>query len=165
MISCDAASNQAQPVLREEMESRRGVRRSYVARTTSQGFDVVKIDPQWTWQKEPVLRIAECSTLKENWDSYGGHAPSFDTVLAAIDLIDAIPQHEPPRPRIVPLATGGIQLEWKVDQRELDIEIGSDSTYRYLKFDPSITSGELENELPLNSLSEVEDLLSWLITG
>ncbi|MEO5631782.1 MAG: hypothetical protein ABIQ24_03665 [Nitrospiraceae bacterium] len=149
----------------EEMESRRGTRRSYVVRTTSQGVDVVKVDPQWTWQKEPVLRIAECVALKENWDSYGGHPPSFDTVLAAIDLIDAIPQHDPPRPRVVPLATGGIQLEWKVSQRELDIEISPGSTYRYLKFDPRITSGELDNELPLDSLSDVEDLLSWLITG
>jgi hypothetical protein len=165
MITCDAASNKAMPVLREEMESRKCARRSYVVKTSSHGIDVLKIDPQWTWQKQSVLSIAECFTLTENWDSYGGHPPSYDTVLAAIDLIDAIPQHNPPRPRVVPLANGGIQLEWKVSQRELDIEIGPDSSYRYLKFDPSVTTGELDNELPLESLADVEDLLSWLITG
>lgn len=166
MISCDAASNLAHPVLwEEEMESHRSARRSFIVKTTSQGNAVVKIDPQWTWQKEPVLRIAECCTLKDNWDSYGGHPPSFDTVLAAIDLIDSIPQHDPPRPRVVPLATGGIQFEWKVGQRELDIEVSPDSTYRYLKFDPSKTGGDLNSEFPLDSLSGVENLLSWLIAG
>jgi hypothetical protein len=162
MISCDAASVQAQPVLREDTESRRGYRRSFAVRTSSQGVKVVKIDPQWTWQKEPVLRIAECSLLPENWDSYGGRPPSFDTVLAAIDLIDAIPQHDPPRPRVVPLSTGGIQLEWKVGRRELDIEVGPDATYRYLKFDPRVLDDQLDTEQPLISLSDVKDLLSWL---
>ncbi|HJT19477.1 MAG TPA: hypothetical protein VJ746_03340 [Nitrospira sp.] len=125
----------------------------------------MKIDPQWTWQKEPVLRIAECAVLKEGWDSYGGHPPSFDTVLAAIDLIDAIPQHDPPRPRVVPLSSGGIQLEWKLGQRELDIEIAPDSTYRYLKFDPAGSNEQLQTEQPLTDLSEAENLLAWLISG
>ncbi|ULA59828.1 MAG: hypothetical protein LZF60_160158 [Nitrospira sp.] len=164
MITCDAACSQSQPVFEEESNARWGSRRSFLLRNTPQGIDVIKDDPQWTWQKELVLQVIACYSLEPNWDSYGGLSPSIETVWAAIELIDSIPQFDPPRPRIVPLATGGIQFEWRLDQKELDIEVAEDGSYRSLKFDPSSSANDTEKELPLTSLSEVKGLLSWLVS-
>src|SRR6266849_2374424 len=123
MIMVDAATTQAQPVMREEEVHSPRVERTYYLRPMStQGVQVVKIPPQWTWQIEPVKRVLECIALKNNWDSYGGKIPSFDTAIAVIDFIDRMPASSSLTPRVVPLSTGGIQLEMSRAGKALEVE-------------------------------------------
>jgi hypothetical protein len=159
----DAASIQTQPAFFDECENEMVVRQ-YVVRHNAQGVEVVKIPPEWTWQLESVKRILECLSLGENWNSYGGHPPSLNTALTAIDLLSVIPYADFPRPRVVPIATGGIQFEWENGRRELDIEVRDDGTIEYLKVDDANPDGEEGRFTSVNSLN-LKSLLTWLVTG
>lgn len=159
----DIASVQAQPTqptLVESFHDQRAVR-PYVVKRSAQGVEVIKIPPHWTWQVEPVKRALECLSLTENWDSYGGQTPSHDTVLSVIDFISMIPFDNLPRPRVVPLASGGIQLEWSTGSRELDIEFRPDGLIEFLRVEGD-SDGE-EGKLVSFTPDHVKSLIAWLI--
>jgi hypothetical protein len=161
MIS-DAASIEAEPVMIEEFCIRKRLP-SFLFKATAQGMEVIKIPPQWSWQLEPVKRVLECLSLPPNWNSYGGKSPSLDTARAAIEFIDMIPYEDPPRPRVIPLSSGGIQLEWHNGERDLEVDFRPDGSALCLKVNAG-EDGE-EEELKSVSSSDVETLLAWLIAG
>ena len=161
MIAFDAVSVQAWPTMAEEFKDRR-ILRSYFPQGSAQGVRVIKIPPEWTWQVEPVKRILECLSLPDNWNSYGGHSSSYDAALVAIDFLSVVPFDNPPRPRVVPLPSGGIQLEWSKGQRELDVEFRPDGSIVFLKVQGD-SEGE-EGKLASFTSTHVNSLVSWLVT-
>ena len=155
MITADACTIQAQPVMREEDFRNVKVERPYFLRPTAQGVDVIKIPPQWTWQLEPVKKVVACLALKGNWDSYGGKVPSIDTVLAVIQFIDQMPANSRLIPRVVPLSTGGIQLDFRRGDKALEVEFLPDGRVHYLESD-----GDVDREGP--AVLSSEKIYSWI---
>ena len=158
MMTADAVTIQSQPTMR--LESHQGrQRQDYFLREDTQGVGVIKLPPEWTWQVEPIKKILGTLHLPENWDSYGGHTPTREAAETAIQLIASITLADPPRPRVVPLGTGGIQLEWKNGQRELEMECGSAGSVEVLKIE-----GDAEGELcPARTPADVISLFAWLM--
>jgi len=68
-----------------------------------------------------AARIGELERLEDNWDSYGAKpmAPVTRSLLPL--LIDAVHEAGLPRPYLIPVADGGVQLEW--DRADLDAEL------------------------------------------
>lgn len=151
---------QDDPVMLEEVQPQRFVR-TFHTQIDAQGVQVVRIAPQWTWQLEPVKRLLECLSLKENWDSYGGRPPLLQPVLKAIEFLDMIPYDNPPRPRIVPLSSGGIQLEWSYSGRELEIEFPPEGPVGFLGAENA--TDEQEGRVTSFSPADVRSLMAWLI--
>lgn len=58
----------------------------------------------------------DLAALEENWDGYGA-APPTPEALAVLDLLT-----------IVPLNTGGLQIEWHPLSGDTEIEIAPDGT-------------------------------------
>jgi len=116
------------------------------------------------WQVDAVKRILQFQLLRDNWDSYGGHPPSFDVILTAYSVVRNITLDDPPKPSIVPVPGGGIQFEWRKGRRELEIEVRPDGSIEYLKIEDGDPIGDGE-ELESASTGVVESLLSWLIAG
>lgn len=158
IVMDDAISNQVQPAMLEEGQNHRAVRPSVIQRS-AQGVKVVKIPPEWTWQCEPVKQLIECLSLKENWNSYGSRPLSEDSVFFAIDFLSAIPHVNPPRPSVVPLPSGRVQLEWRKGERELDIEFWPDGSIEFLKEGPE---GE-EKKIPAFTTGHAQSLIAWLL--
>ena len=158
MIANDSATVQAQPIMQEEEFRNPRVERPYFLRPTSQSFEVIKIPPQWTWQVEPVKRVLECLSLKENWDSYGGKAPSLNTAIAVVDVIDRMPANNTVIPRVVPLSTGGIQLELSRGSKGLEIEFSPNGEILYLQSDGD---KEVEDSAAL-SQEQITSWMTWL---
>lgn len=160
MMTADAVTIQSQPTMRHEShQGQQG--RDYFLREDAQGVGVIKLPPEWTWQVEPIKKILEVLSLPENWDSYGGHAPRKEAAETAIQIIASIVQADPPRPRVVPLGTGGIQLEWKKGAREIELECGPDGLVEALKIE-----GDAEGEpYPTCSPTDVVNLFAWLMAA
>lgn len=158
MIANDSATAQAHPVMQEEEFRNLRVERPYFLRPTSQSFDVIKIPPQWTWQVEPVKRVLECLSLKENWDSYGGKVPSLAIAIAVVDVIDRMPANNTVLPRVVPLSTGGIQLELSRGSKGLEIEFSPNGAILYLQSDGD---KEVEDSATL-SQEQITSWMTWL---
>src|SRR5918998_238559 len=73
------------------------------------------------WLPEAGRQIDDLLALAPGWDSYSARQITGDAGSRAFALLEEQTQHETPRPSIVPMARGGIQLEWHL--RNLNIEI------------------------------------------
>lgn len=115
------------------------------------------------WPDRALRRIAELAMMRENWDGYGSPAPDTDVLRNAITLIKAIDiggfGSFLPAPTLVPTMNGGIQLEWRVQTRELELELVLDGPPEYLKS----AHGEPFEESVVSTPATLGALLSWLV--
>lgn len=116
------------------------------------------------WEVNPIKTVLGLQWLASNWDGYGSPAPSKALIDASIGFIRKIAEVGPEGllpPNIVPLPGGGIQLDWHIGSRELEIPIFPDRHIEFL----TVEDGEPQLEGELNSYNQVRLLLSWLAAG
>ncbi len=114
-----------------------------------------------SWQREAINKVIRLSELQENWDSYGTPPPCLNTINAAIDLIQILKIEDLPVPEVIPTADGGIQFEWDVMGKELEIEVTQHREIEYLK----CQSGDPLEEGPVNGLVNIFTLFLWLYSS
>ncbi len=103
--------------------------------------------------------LDELSTLPIGWDSYGSPKISDDLIMAAKRFLYQL-EFEFIAPRVVPVSGGGIQLEWQIGERELELEFTDSENIGYLK---------VRNEKPieesqfnLNDFNAGRSAIQWL---
>jgi len=71
---------------------------------------------------DPVMQgFADLITLEPKWDSYSGKPIERSAIDKAMALLDALLSATSPAPSIVPLSSGGLQVEWH--RHDIDLEI------------------------------------------
>jgi hypothetical protein len=128
--------------------------------------------PQWSrvvlvgelsqWQVGAIRKLFQLLALPHDWDSYGSPPPSEVAVTAAVHLILGIDIDYFVSPRIVPVSGGGVQLEWSLGPREIEIEFGDEGSASYLKSHHGKPIEEGPTSLADASL--IRSLLMWLMT-
>lgn len=130
--------------------------------TSSQWSDVVLLSELSRWQIEAVRKLFQLLALPRDWDSYGSPPPSEVAVTVGVRLILGIDLDYFVSPRIVPVSGGGVQLEWSLGSREVEIEIDDEGSAEYLK--SSYGKPIEEGPLSLGDLTQIRSLLTWLMT-
>jgi hypothetical protein len=74
------------------------------------------------WLNAVTSRFFELQALGNDWDGYGSPAPSPSVVFAAFERFGAIIPINAPAPAIFPTTSGGVQFEWTVGGRHIEIE-------------------------------------------
>jgi hypothetical protein len=82
--------------------------------------------------KNFISRLSELTQLEENWDSYGGSPPSVDLVNKIVGLLSRANLLERTVIDAFPNPKGGIQLEWSVDDWEVEVGFYPDDHGDYL---------------------------------
>ncbi len=104
--------------------------------------------PAWF---DPVMQgFVDLLTLAPNWDSY--HAGPIDPKLIqyALNFINGVLAPTSPTPRVVPLSSGGLQLEWR--RKGVDLEVVFDRGEQpFFFFQNRVTGEESEHRLPEDS--------------
>lgn len=109
---------------------------------------------------DPLLQgFVDVLTLPPDWNSYQANTIDPNIVHDAMDFIVAVLAPTNPAPRVVPLSTGGIQLEWH--RNGIDLEVVFDAGDQPFFFYKNRGSGE-ESE---HSLPENTALLKSVIAG
>jgi hypothetical protein len=103
----------ARPIERERRYSSRGRILTLKWRDLGQ--------PLPAWFDIVMQGFADLITLEPNWDSYRGKAIEGAVINRAMTLLDALLKPASPPPSIVPLSSGGLQVEWHRDDRDLEI--------------------------------------------
>lgn len=128
--------------------------------TSPQWSEVVLVAGFSPWQIRTIRRICELLLLPQDWDSYGSPPPTKVAAHRAIQLVTGINPDSFLSPRVIPVPGGGVQLEWSLGEREVEIEIDDDGSVEYLKAERGrpITEGQIA----LADLAGTHSLLSWL---
>ena len=128
----------------------------------AQHGDVIPLHPDYSpqWQKEAIIALCRLASLPMGWDSYGSPPPSDRALHIAERLVTAINLEDLPVPYIIPVSGGGIQIEWNIPPRELELEILPDGSVEYARVenDVVVEEGSLD---PYNA-DHILSLLSWL---
>ena len=100
---------------------------------------------------DPLMQgFVDLLTLKPNWDSYSADAIDPKLVHDAMNLINGLLAPTSPAPRVVPLSSGGLQLEWH--RNGVDLEVVFDrSEQPFFYFQNRVNGEESEHSLPENS--------------
>jgi hypothetical protein len=145
------------PTLPTRRSQRRLLTDPIVARLTLSAGEVEvhvpQPEPDWLY---PVLdKLQHVSQLAENWDSYGGQAPSDESIYTALAVLSRILRGESSAPTLVPLSEGGVQIEWHGDGEELEIRIGANGEISAFRFDEKVGRGEEIDQVTLLDLSRL----------
>ena len=111
--------------------------------------------PEPTWFYPVLDRLQHLSQLAENWDSYGGQAPSDEAVYTAREVLSQILRDQSSAPALVPLSEGGVQIEWHGDGEELEVRIGATGEISAFRFDERAGRGEEIDQVTVSDLSRL----------
>ena len=130
--------------------------------------DTIDMSP---WMTDVLPTVERLRDLPDNWDSYGSPPPPNELITNVLMLLnqawgeDKSPharQATMPTPSIVPLSGGGIQVEWHLMQRELELEFYEDQPVSALAVETS-TEDCAETTFDVDDHESMRHLLAWLV--
>jgi len=130
-------------------------------------FKRVDVLPAARGALDPVAVQTDIDSLRElapNWDGYGAPAIDPAVIEAAKRFIDRLPEAIAPRPRVVPMSNGTLQLEWHAGSKSLELEFESPHSIRYLQWLPD-EGIESEDSFSVDDLETAIELIRWFTTG
>ena len=77
------------------------------------------------WFGGVVERLGQYLSYGENWNGYGEKAITGQAVARTMSLLMNVAR-DGPKPAVVPMSDGGIQIEWYYGGTEIEIEVPSD---------------------------------------
>ena len=108
--------------------------------------------------------LEELAALKPNWDGYGAPPIHRDIIDAARAFVRALPDSLAYRPRVVPMSTGNLQLEWHHGSKVLELEFESPKLIHYLQWHLEVGVEE-EHIIPVSDIEAAVDLIQWFMSG
>jgi hypothetical protein len=76
-----------------------------------------------TWRPEVEVKLAELLALPAGWNSYAAAPIAPEATQRALALLDAAMPFNGQLPSLVPLSSGGVQIEWHVNGLDIEIEV------------------------------------------
>jgi hypothetical protein len=120
--------------------------------------------------RDHLRRLDRFATLERGWDSYGAQPISVNAIEAASVLLMSLAAHLEPwfgrrvKPYVVaPLASGGVQLEWRGPSGIIEVDVDPEGTFSYLLLQGAEEDAVAED----NNVSPVviQELLSEVLSG
>jgi hypothetical protein len=102
--------------------------------------------------------------LDAGWDGYRAIQIAPRIIDAARTFVFAIPENIAPRPSVVPLINGTLQLEWVEGEKSLEFEFEDENTVHFLQWDPANNTAE-EDSFDVGDLAKAESLIRWFTSA
>lgn len=109
-------------------------------------------------------QISRLVLLPTNWDSHGSQPVQEAAVDGAHYLLRQSCRRGLPLPQILPAPGGGLQLEWNLVRRALELEIGPEGKIGYLFVDDDQRQ-EREGTIPSYRDPAALEAMNWLQRG
>ena len=87
--------------------------------------------PTPVWIEPTISAFIGIQALPDNWDSYGARKVNRDLISQSLAILESIMEATSPAPSVVPLAGGGLQLEWHRKQQDLEITFAADDAPQF----------------------------------
>lgn len=113
------------------------------------------VEPPWF---DTVLeRLEQFLELPRGWDAYDAAPVSLEAAQTVLTVLALISDRSTPEPTLVPLPSGGVQIEWYYPRLEIEVEVHSALHLTALCED--VLLGE-EEELELSA--DLSPLVRWI---
>jgi hypothetical protein len=113
------------------------------------------------WVVEAAKKLEALGRFRTGWDSYGGLPLRRGVKSLTLQVLGWLRKDELPVPRVVLGSAGNVQLEWRANGKELEIELRDNNSIEYVKVSPG---GDIEEgESALNLSGSLRDLTGWLL--
>jgi hypothetical protein len=131
----------------------------------------MQLAPAWTWLLKGVQALLKVASLPANWDERGSPSIRPAALHKASQLLAWLAASAArgllcspellPVPYVIPVSGGGLQLEWQVGSRELEIEFLPDGSALFLR----VAGEQLEEGMfPSDpDVPQVQELFCWLL--
>jgi hypothetical protein len=96
------------------------------------------------WAVAVASKLAEVRALPTGWDGYRGIATRNDVAIFVLRLLGAIARPDTPAPSLVPLPSGGLQLEWHTDTADIELKVVAPFSVEAWVCDPQVDDDEGE---------------------
>lgn len=104
------------------------------------------------WLDSVYRRFEHLLSLPDNWDSYGAIKISEDAVAQAYRVLSKLNLNDESLPSIIPSNDGNIQLEWHLQNIDIEIEIPSEGMVNlYIEDSTGETVKEIDKEYSVSS--------------
>lgn len=113
------------------------------------------------WVIEAAKKLEALARFRKGWDSYGGLPLKPRAKELTLQVLRWLRKDELPVPAVALVSGGTVQLEWRIKEKELEVELRDNDTIEFVKVnsDGGIEEGEAEKDLS----SELHNLTSWLL--
>lgn len=128
-----------------------------------------QVEPQWNLTPfardrllENAQQILSFLQLESAWDGRRGNPLSIEAAGVAVQILLDVVSIERPSPQLIPLPSGGIQIEWHVAGNDLEIEIDSKGEIHILAItaaDETVIDREVSPVFLDSALSETRRFL------
>ena len=75
------------------------------------------------WVQELENRLNHLVALEPGWDGYGGKPVSIKVAQFSANLLEQLYVDKVPAPQLVPGSDGSMQIEWHVNQYDLEVDV------------------------------------------
>lgn len=116
------------------------------------------------WIGEATRRCAELLRLNPNWDSYGAEKISPSIIRTVLLILVKLMKENTPFPDLVPISSGGVQIEWHINNVDLELEVLSPLRFvaYYLSQDDKT---EWEEKMSVYDLANLDAPLHRICAG
>lgn len=104
--------------------------------------------------------VGDLAQLPQDWDSYGSRQIQTSAIRQALEILQMANLQHIPMPFVVPVPGGGVQLEWRLEGRELELEVQPDRTIAYLRVDENDI--DEEGVVPKDQPSAILEHIQWM---
>lgn len=130
----------------------------------STGEMITPLNGMSEWKRQAVRSLVGILSRRTDWDSYGSPPPSPIAVANAIQTILNLDINYFLPPQVAPVGGGGVQLEWNIGSRGLELEFGTvrEGSIEYLQ----VENGRPIREESISVLdrNQIRSLLLWVST-
>jgi hypothetical protein len=114
------------------------------------------------WVIDAAKKLEAIGRLSTGWDSYGGAPLDPDAKRLTVNALGWLENDYLPVPAVVLGSSGSVQLEWRANGRELEVELDKNGIeFVKIHADSTIEEGEEKANLP----QELQRLTWWLMHG
>lgn len=112
------------------------------------------------WLLSAADAVVKLATLSNNWDGEGSPRVGATTLTKAVEVLCRLGTAVEPMSHVSPVPGGGLQLEWFLPGRYLEIEVFPDGSMEYLE--RTGHAEPTEGSLSLADTQRVRDLVAYL---
>ena len=112
-----------------------------------------------SWLGDAVAHIEELTSLAPGWDSYDSKPVDAGAAMGAVRFLLGSAYADLPAPAIVPIADGGVQIEWHRGGIDLEVSFSDGSPTIFVE---DHKSGEVLDDQEYDPVMQVRRLASRL---